>query len=175
MSAHSLPFDLGPTIQPFHPRWVPAGGATSVRMGIYLDVVTIPGTLGQQIADQLIQLFDCHPGGIYQNADAELVHFAAEPKTTNQFRWSPGIGHYGGAGTLSVEVPALDCAPFPWSWLSLPTHRREFVDCQTLHALVQRRNDPGSTRRTPAPPGTSPRSSSGAGSPSYSSLGITSS
>ncbi|KPI10705.1 hypothetical protein OV450_8498 [Actinobacteria bacterium OV450] len=147
MSAHSPSFDPGSTVRPFHPPWVPAGGATSVRTGIYLDVVTIPGTRGQQIADHLIHLFDCHPGGIYQNADNELVHFATEPKTTHQFRWPPGVGQYGEAGTLSVDVPALDCAPAPWSWLSLPTRRREFVDCDNLHALVRQHKD----WRTPAP------------------------
>ncbi|WP_369776276.1 hypothetical protein [Streptomyces sp. R33] len=126
-------------IRPFHPNWVPAGGHTSVRTGIYFDVVAIPGPRGQELADKLIRLFDCNPGAIYQQGTAadELVYFVTAPKTTDRFRWPPGVLHYGDGGTQSVEVPALDCAPISWSWLSYPTHRREFVDCARLHELVR--------------------------------------
>ncbi len=140
-------------IRPFHPDWVPAGGHIPLRTGIYFDVVTIRSELGQQIADRLIQLFDCHPGGIYQRASGSgAVHFVTLPSSADQFTWPRGALHCGAEKSELVEVPALDSAPDPWSWLSLPTRRREFVDCARLHDLVVRSRDTvaalGPARRT---------------------------
>ncbi|MCX4546877.1 hypothetical protein [Streptomyces sp. NBC_01565] len=143
---------------------MPVAGHNPVRTGIYFDVVAIPGARGQELADTLIRLFDCHPGAIYQRGTSpdERVYFITAPKTTSQFRWPPSVLHYGDGETQSVKVPALDCSPTSWSWLSYPTHRREFVDCARLHELVrQLRNwealpDPLLPARTPAPNGQRP-------------------
>ncbi|EDX21282.1 hypothetical protein SSAG_01073 [Streptomyces sp. Mg1] len=119
-------------IRPFHPDWVPAGGHIPLHTGIYFDVVTIRSELGKQIADRLIQLFDCHPGEIYQRASGSgAVYFVTPPSSVDQFTWPRGALHCGAEKSELVEVPALDSAPDPWSWLSLPTRRREFVDCGT--------------------------------------------
>ncbi|MVO86138.1 hypothetical protein GPA10_15585 [Streptomyces sp. p1417] len=123
-----------------HP-WIPTYGHALRHTGVHFDAIRVPGTLGDQVAYEILQFTDFRAGPIVREAvGGRNMYFLLRAGTAALHVWRGGARALGrdGRGVAFVGVPALDGNTWPLSWQSRPTGEVPFVEGELLRQVVDR-------------------------------------
>ncbi|MCX4447655.1 hypothetical protein [Streptomyces sp. NBC_01789] len=119
------------------PCWIPVNGHALRHAGIHFDAVRITGSLGEQVAYELMQFTDFQAGPIVRSSiGMRSMYFLVPPGTARAYRWPAGADALTRKGSDFVGVPALHGMTYPLDWRSAPTVQEPFVETALLFELL---------------------------------------